>query len=424
MNKAHGGGSSGGHLPAPGNPSPPPAGAIPSAETKAADQNSGGALLNPPVAASAGSAATGLGVAQALGLPVADPGQTRTQSGDAAGMTNALAPNAQGTVANAQGTVAAGAALPAAARANTAAINAATSAPSSVGGTAATAANPVATTNSDATAQTADAAAMSAAAAGASASKDAGFAGAANSTADDSAAPTAQTLAQDAGHTNGAPVPALAGAAAPQAAAAAATATAALDAHANTALAIASTSDKHARDGSGDSLLPGASGGVAGAAQLSINDAGATDATPTPTLKVTVGVETPEFGQSLADRVSYMVDSNLNGAKLQVNPPQLGPIEVRIAVQGDHAQVWFTSHSAVTRDALESSAPKLREMLGMQGFGQVSVDISHRSFQERSAFAQPYDWTPSASRGASVAPVSAAPASISRISSGAVDAYA
>jgi flagellar hook-length control protein FliK len=114
----------------------------------------------------------------------------------------------------------------------------------------------------------------------------------------------------------------------------------------------------------------------------------------------------------------------MNGAKLQVNPPQLGPIEVRIAVQGDHAQVWLTSHSAVTRDALEASSPKLREMLGAQGFGQVSVDISQRSFQERSSQAQPYDLTPAANRGASAASPSSAGASIPRMSSGAVDAYA
>ena len=128
-------------------------------------------------------------------------------------------------------------------------------------------------------------------------------------------------------------------------------------------------------------------------AQLGVNSPGSTAATPAPTLKVTAGVDTPEFGQGLADRVSWMVGNNLNGAKLQVNPPQLGPIEVRIAVQGDHAQIWMTSHSAVTRDALESSSPKLREMLGAQGFGQVSVDISQRSFQERPSQAQSYDWT-------------------------------
>jgi flagellar hook-length control protein FliK len=190
-------------------------------------------------------------------------------------------------------------------------------------------------------------------------------------------------------------------------------------------LAGASAADKHASGGTGDSLLPGMPGdGTAGAAQLSVGTTAVADATPTPTLKVTAGVDSPEFGQGLADRVSWMVDNNLNGAKLQVNPPQLGPIEVRIAVQGNHAQVWLTSHSAVTRDALESSSPKLREMLGAQGFGQVSVDISQRSFQERSAYSQPYQWTPAASSGASAAPVQSAASSLPRVSNGAVDAYA
>jgi flagellar hook-length control protein FliK len=96
---------------------------------------------------------------------------------------------------------------------------------------------------------------------------------------------------------------------------------------------------------------------------------------------------------------------------------------VRISLLGDHAQVWLTSHSAVTREALESSSPKLREMLGAQGFGQVSVDISQRSFQDRAAYPQPYDWTPTANAAAAPAPAPAAgPAA--RILSGAVDAYA
>jgi flagellar hook-length control protein FliK len=183
-----------------------------------------------------------------------------------------------------------------------------------------------------------------------------------------------------------------------------------------TALANAETSDRPSRGQSSDSTTSTTVGLVAGSAPSASTGSG--DATPLPTFKVAAGVDSPEFGQGVADRVSLMVDNNLNGAKLQVNPPQLGPIEVRIAVQGGHAQVWLTSHSAVTRDALESSSPKLREMLGSQGFGQVSVDISQRSFQERPPQAQTYD------RIASAAPVSAAAASLSRISSGAVDAYA
>jgi flagellar hook-length control protein FliK len=118
-----------------------------------------------------------------------------------------------------------------------------------------------------------------------------------------------------------------------------------------------------------------------------------------------------------------MVDNNLSSAKLQINPPQLGPIEVRIALQGDHAQVWLVSHSAVTRDALQSSSPHLREMLGAQGFGQVSVDISQRDSQDRTAYAHPYERTPAAMT-ASAPAITAAAASLPRLSSGAVDAYA
>jgi flagellar hook-length control protein FliK len=207
--------------------------------------------------------------------------------------------------------------------------------------------------------------------------------------------------------------------------AAAAAAAAPVNAQAVAALAGAGTPDKHSPDESGNSLLTDTLGNsIAGSAQLNATPGIAADASPAPTLKVGAAVETPEFGQGLADRVSWMVGNNMNGAKLQVNPPQLGPIEVRIAVQGDHAQVWLTSHSAVTRDALEASSPKLREMLGSQGFGQVSVDISHRSFQERSSQAQPYDWTPAANRGAPAAAPSSAAVSMPRMSSGAVDAYA
>ena len=118
-----------------------------------------------------------------------------------------------------------------------------------------------------------------------------------------------------------------------------------------------------------------------------------------------------------------MVDNNLNNAKLQVNPSSLGPIEVRIAIQNGHAQVWMTSHSAVTRDALESSTPQLKEMLGSQGFSQVSVDISQRSFQERTPQPHSYDWQP-LSGDDSAAPIQSVTASAARGGSGVVDAYA
>ena len=197
-------------------------------------------------------------------------------------------------------------------------------------------------------------------------------------------------------------------------------------ASAQTAAALANigSAGKSSHSGTGDSSSPDTGGGgAAGAAQLSANNTTTgTDAAPTPTLKVSQSVDSPDFSQGVADRVSLMVGSNLTSAKLQVNPAQLGPIDVRITVQGNQAQVSLTAHSAVTRDALESSSSKLREMLGAQGFGQVSVDISQRSFQERSTYAQPYDWTPSANGSAASASVTAV--STPRASSSILDAYA
>jgi flagellar hook-length control protein FliK len=192
-------------------------------------------------------------------------------------------------------------------------------------------------------------------------------------------------------------------------------------------LAQAAASDKHSHTESGIATAGGNTGdAAAGLSQLSSNSpvSAPADATPTPTLRVHASVDSSEFAQGLSDRVSWMVDNSVNGAKLQVNPPQLGPIELRISVQGDHAQVWMTTHSAVTRDALESSSPKLREMLGAQGFGQVSVDISQRSFHDRSAYTPPYERASSADGNAAARAVSTIASAAPRASLGALDAYA
>jgi flagellar hook-length control protein FliK len=183
----------------------------------------------------------------------------------------------------------------------------------------------------------------------------------------------------------------------------------------------------------GDANDPGAglggSGGNGAAALQQLNPGTASssgDSTPAATLRVSAPVDSPEFPQGVADRVSFAVDNNWSSTKLQVNPPQLGPIDLQIAVQGDHAQVMMSTHSAVTREALESSLPKLKEMLNSQGFTQVSVDISQRSFQDRSAFSQPYTWAKSGSgisSAAAVAPVTA-PSTAAPRSVGALDAYA
>jgi flagellar hook-length control protein FliK len=200
------------------------------------------------------------------------------------------------------------------------------------------------------------------------------------------------------------------------------------------ALSLAANIDKHPHPGADSSLESAIGAGTnasadaaAGLSQISVNSpvSAAADTAPAPTLQVHASVDSDEFAQGLSDRVSWMVNSGVNSAKLQVNPPQLGPIELNILVQGDHAQVSMSTHSAVTRDALQSSSSQLRDMLGAQGFGQVSVDISQRSFQDRSTYSPPYELASSSGRGAAAAPaVSSSAAAAPRGSLGVLDAYA
>jgi flagellar hook-length control protein FliK len=171
---------------------------------------------------------------------------------------------------------------------------------------------------------------------------------------------------------------------------------------------------------------PASAEGTNMTAPLQLNSAGSAGgiAPDAAVFKLHQGLETPEFSQALADRVSWLVDKDMGAAKLQINPPQLGPIEVRVEVQGDKAQVWLSAHSVVTRDVLDASSPKLREMLGSQGFSQVSVDISQRSFQDRPPPPPRFDWTPAAANSSNEALFTSADSRAPRVKLGALDAYA
>jgi flagellar hook-length control protein FliK len=102
-----------------------------------------------------------------------------------------------------------------------------------------------------------------------------------------------------------------------------------------------------------------------------------------PNLRLEVPLRSPEWAQALGERITWLVDQKFSSAEIKLNPPQLGPIEVRIALAGDSTQVTVSAHSPITRDALEAAAPRLREALTSHGLGNVSVDISQQSFADR-----------------------------------------
>ncbi len=95
---------------------------------------------------------------------------------------------------------------------------------------------------------------------------------------------------------------------------------------------------------------------------------------------LTTAIDVPVFdenwGNALQDRVLWMTTRNIQNAEIRLNPAELGPIRVQVSVQDDAAQLTFTAHNALTRDALELALPRLREMLGENGLSLGDATVS------------------------------------------------
>ncbi len=87
-------------------------------------------------------------------------------------------------------------------------------------------------------------------------------------------------------------------------------------------------------------------------------------------------VGTKGWDSAIADRLMWMVQGDQQFARLKLNPPNLGPLEVRLTVSQDQSSVAFLSQHAAVREALEAALPRLREMFDQQSLQLVRADVS------------------------------------------------
>lgn len=99
---------------------------------------------------------------------------------------------------------------------------------------------------------------------------------------------------------------------------------------------------------------------------------------PTQLKGMTVPPQSRQWSSELGDRILFMAGKKIQSAEIRLNPPNLGLMEVKLAINGDQAQLVFQSGNAAVRDALESSIPRIREMLEQSGITLADVNISDR----------------------------------------------
>ena len=136
------------------------------------------------------------------------------------------------------------------------------------------------------------------------------------------------------------------------------------------------------------SSSPSTSGPSSGVSLLSTINSATPNAPPTEqNLRLEPRVGTPAWDGALAQKVTWMSNQQMQVAQLQLNPPDLGPMEVTLTVgTGPDAEtrIEFTSPHLAVREALQSALPQLREMMENSGISLGSATVSAESFQQQS----------------------------------------
>lgn len=87
----------------------------------------------------------------------------------------------------------------------------------------------------------------------------------------------------------------------------------------------------------------------------------------------------PSWGEAMVERVMWMSSQNLRSVEIQLDPAELGPLEIHIQHRGQELQVQFVSQNPSVREALEAQMYRLRDMFGQQGLEQAQVSVADRS---------------------------------------------
>jgi len=86
-----------------------------------------------------------------------------------------------------------------------------------------------------------------------------------------------------------------------------------------------------------------------------------------PTDRLSARVGTSAWDDQVGQKVIWMVGGDDQSATLELNPPDLGPVQVVLNVSNDLASVTFSSQQLEVRQALENALPRLREMMSESG---------------------------------------------------------
>jgi len=104
----------------------------------------------------------------------------------------------------------------------------------------------------------------------------------------------------------------------------------------------------------------------------------------TAQLPVHSALGTARWADEVSSRVVLMSLRGQSEGSLNLTPEHLGPLEVRISVNQNTANVWFGAQHADTRAALAEALPRLREMMSDAGLMLGHAGVSQEAPRQES----------------------------------------
>lgn len=108
--------------------------------------------------------------------------------------------------------------------------------------------------------------------------------------------------------------------------------------------------------------------------------AGAPAAPSVQSMTISVPVQDGSWSDALSQRVTLLTGGQQTSAEIRLTPAELGPIRVSVAMEDGAANVTFSAQHSVTREAIETALPRLRELLTENG-----LSLGHASVSDHSA---------------------------------------
>lgn len=105
-------------------------------------------------------------------------------------------------------------------------------------------------------------------------------------------------------------------------------------------------------------------------------------------------LHSPRFADGFSQQVVVLTHHGIQQAQMTLNPPDLGPVDVRITVNQDQATVHIAAASVAAREVIQDALPKLRDLMDQSGvrLNDAGVFAQLPQREQPSAYAHRQTW--------------------------------